>query len=203
MTPSVSEYPISRVAFLLATDSGIVPASVAPGHTGTATRDCVAVEPDGTRRFAMACPAGTAPGRVGAAARLGEYAGLCRMPVAAARPTTGQDRQAAALEPLLGERSVGLHAVAAEAFALAFDGYRADQVTGLASRVRRVWMSAKVAGCLRSTGFARPALLGGSHARFEAEAWRLSEQRGERSNRGEDAVFAVAVLLARRPGGGA
>jgi SAM-dependent methyltransferase len=65
--------------------------------------------------------------------------------------------------------------------------------------VRRTWTPAAVVGYLRSTSFARPALFGDLHARFEQEAHLLLEEHGRNEGLIEDAVFTV--LLARRPGG--
>lgn len=73
------------------------------------------------------------------------------------------------------------------------------QITAHAFPVRRVWTPEKVVGYLRSTSFARPALLGDRHDRFEAEALELLERHSERGGLVEDATFTV--LLARRPGG--
>ncbi|MFC8290906.1 class I SAM-dependent methyltransferase [Streptomyces sp. NPDC057242] len=57
-----------------------------------------------------------------------------------------------------------------------------------------------VVGYLRSTGFARPALFGDRHPRFEAEARALLEQHAAKEGGlVEGTVFDV--LLARRPGG--
>ncbi|MFF4855414.1 hypothetical protein ACFY2N_11010 [Streptomyces rubiginosohelvolus] len=67
--------------------------------------------------------------------------------------------------------------------------------------VRRLWTPATVVGYLRSTSFARPALFGDRHARFEAEAQQLLEHHSERGGLIEDAVFTV--LLARRTAGDA
>ncbi|MFD3996103.1 phosphotransferase [Streptomyces sp. NPDC058583] len=100
MTPSVVEAQISRATLLLAGEFGIVPASVEPGPAGTATHNYIATEADGTKWFVKTYPAGTALGPV-AAARLSEYARLCRVPVAAARPTTQQDRLVAAHQDLV------------------------------------------------------------------------------------------------------
>jgi SAM-dependent methyltransferase len=61
------------------------------------------------------------------------------------------------------------------------------------------WTPAAVVGYLRSTSFARPALFGDLHARFEQEAHLLLEEHGRNEGLIEDAVFTV--LLARRPGG--
>ena len=74
------------------------------------------------------------------------------------------------------------------------------QVTEHTFPVRRVWAPPQVVGYLRSTSFARPALFGDRHARFEAEARQFLDRHGEHSGLVEDAVFTV--LLARRPGGG-
>ncbi|MFI6352409.1 class I SAM-dependent methyltransferase [Streptomyces sp. NPDC050743] len=65
--------------------------------------------------------------------------------------------------------------------------------------VRRTWTPAAVVGYLRSTSFARPALFGDQHARFEQEAHLLLEEHARAEGLIEDAVFTV--LLARRPGG--
>ncbi|MFE0640557.1 phosphotransferase [Streptomyces sp. NPDC058877] len=101
MTPSVSQARISLVTLMLAGDFGITPASVAQGPAGTATHNYVATGADGRRWFVKTRPAGTALGPVDAAARLSEYARLCRVPVAAARPTTNQDRLVAAHQGLV------------------------------------------------------------------------------------------------------
>ncbi|MFF9854129.1 class I SAM-dependent methyltransferase [Streptomyces litmocidini] len=66
--------------------------------------------------------------------------------------------------------------------------------------LRRVWTPDKVIGYLRSTSFARPALFGDGHPRFETEARALLEQHAaQEDGLIEDGVFDV--LLARRPGG--
>ncbi|MFC8175217.1 methyltransferase [Streptomyces sp. NPDC057325] len=66
--------------------------------------------------------------------------------------------------------------------------------------LRRAWAPDTVVGYLRSTGFARPALFGDRHPRFEAEARALLEQHAAKEGGlVEDTVFDV--LLARRPGG--
>ncbi|WP_067130073.1 class I SAM-dependent methyltransferase [Streptomyces yokosukanensis] len=66
--------------------------------------------------------------------------------------------------------------------------------------VRRTWTPTAVVGYLRSTSFARPALFGDRHARFEQEARSLLEEHALGEGLVEDAVFTV--LLARRPGCG-
>ncbi|MFD3997480.1 hypothetical protein [Streptomyces sp. NPDC058583] len=66
--------------------------------------------------------------------------------------------------------------------------------------IRRTWMPETVVGYLRSTSFARAALFGGRHARFEAEARTLLEKHAPRGGLVEETVFTV--LLACRPGGG-
>ncbi|MFE0774274.1 NUDIX domain-containing protein [Streptomyces sp. NPDC058861] len=66
--------------------------------------------------------------------------------------------------------------------------------------LRRTWTPDMVVGYLRSTSFARPALFGDRHPRFEAEARALLEQHAAKEGGlVEDTVFDV--LLARRPGG--
>ncbi|MFH8257685.1 phosphotransferase enzyme family protein [Streptomyces roseolus] len=88
MTPlSAFETEIARVTLLLASDFGIVPVSVEQGPSGTATRNYLAAEADGTQWFVKTYPAGSVLESVDAAARLSEYARLCRVPVAPARPT--------------------------------------------------------------------------------------------------------------------
>ncbi|MET9356185.1 phosphotransferase [Streptomyces sp. NPDC006617] len=96
MTPSDSETWISLATLMLASDFGIIPAAVDQGPAGTATHNYVATGADGTKWFVKTYPADTPLGPVDAAARLSEYARLCRVPVAAARPTTDQNRLVAA-----------------------------------------------------------------------------------------------------------
>ena len=88
MTPlSAFETEIARVTLLLASDFGIVDVAVEQGPSGTATRNYLAAEADGTRWFVKTYPPGSVLEAVEEAARLSEYARLCRVPVAAARPT--------------------------------------------------------------------------------------------------------------------
>ncbi|MFB7580838.1 phosphotransferase enzyme family protein [Streptomyces hydrogenans] len=88
MTPlSAFETEIARVTLLLARDFGIVAVSVEQGPSGTATRNYLAAEADGTRWFVKTYPPGSVLKSVEEAARLSEYARLCRVPVAAARAT--------------------------------------------------------------------------------------------------------------------
>ncbi|MFH8621889.1 phosphotransferase enzyme family protein [Streptomyces vietnamensis] len=83
---------ISLVTLMLASEFGIVPASVAPGPSGTATRNYVATTKTGTAWFVKTYPAGTGRETAESAAALSEYARLCRVPVARARRTVGQKR---------------------------------------------------------------------------------------------------------------
>ncbi|MGW6388959.1 class I SAM-dependent methyltransferase [Streptomyces sp. NPDC055103] len=64
--------------------------------------------------------------------------------------------------------------------------------------VHRIWTPDGVVGYLRSTSFARPALFGGRHGHFEAEARELLAEHAEGGDLAEDTAFTV--LLARRPG---
>lgn len=83
---------ISLVTLMLASEFGIVPTSVAPGPSGTATRNYVATTEAGTDWFVKTYPAGTARKEAESAAALSEYARRCRVPVAAARYTVGRQR---------------------------------------------------------------------------------------------------------------
>ncbi|MCX4985667.1 phosphotransferase enzyme family protein [Streptomyces sp. NBC_00572] len=83
---------LDRVTLLLAGEFGIVPASLAEGPSGTATRNYVAETAAGDRWFVKTYAAGTDLGRAESAARLSEYAGLCGVPVARARPVVDQER---------------------------------------------------------------------------------------------------------------
>ncbi|WP_328485962.1 class I SAM-dependent methyltransferase [Streptomyces zaomyceticus] len=67
--------------------------------------------------------------------------------------------------------------------------------------VARAWTPEDVLGYLRTTSFARPALLAGRHHEFEAEALALLKAHARGGVLKEDAEFTV--LLARRPGGAA
>lgn len=89
---SPSSSAIERVALLLAAEFGLVPESVEEGPSGTATRNYLATTPDSRRWFVKTYPAGTDPERAESAARLSEYARLCRVPVARARATLNGDR---------------------------------------------------------------------------------------------------------------
>ncbi|MGW7821570.1 hypothetical protein ACWGLF_26295 [Streptomyces puniciscabiei] len=66
--------------------------------------------------------------------------------------------------------------------------------------VPRTWTPTAMVVYLRGTNFARPALFGDRHARFEQEARSLLEEHALGEGLVEDAVFTV--LLARRPGSG-
>ncbi|WP_328940456.1 aminoglycoside phosphotransferase family protein [Streptomyces sp. NBC_00250] len=83
---------LDRVTLLLAGEFGIVPASLAEGPAGTATRNYVAETAAGDRWFVKTYPAGTDLARAEAAAGLSEYARLCGVPVARARPVVDQER---------------------------------------------------------------------------------------------------------------
>ncbi|MFD4315556.1 phosphotransferase [Streptomyces sp. NPDC058548] len=83
---------LDRVTLLLAGEFGIVPASLTEGPAGTATRNFVAETATGDRWFVKTYPAGTDLARAEAAARLSEYARLCGVPAARARPVLDQER---------------------------------------------------------------------------------------------------------------
>ncbi|MEU6346476.1 class I SAM-dependent methyltransferase [Streptomyces sp. NPDC046977] len=78
---------------------------------------------------------------------------------------------------------------------------RFSEVTEHHFPVTRTWTPEDVVGYLRTTSFARPALLAGRHHAFEASALRLLQDHADGGVLTEDAVFTV--LLARRPGGAA
>ncbi|MFF5922176.1 phosphotransferase enzyme family protein [Streptomyces flavochromogenes] len=87
-----SQALLDRVTLLLAGEFGIVPASLVEGPAGTATRNFVAETATGERWFVKTYPTGTDLARAEAAAGLSEYAGLCGVPVARARPVVDQGR---------------------------------------------------------------------------------------------------------------
>ncbi|MFG2896148.1 phosphotransferase enzyme family protein [Streptomyces zaomyceticus] len=83
---------LDRVTLLLAGEFGIVPASLAEGPSGTETSNYVAETAAGDRWFVKTYAAGTDLARAEDAARLSEYARLCGVPVARARPVVDQER---------------------------------------------------------------------------------------------------------------
>ncbi|MGW8760947.1 phosphotransferase [Streptomyces sp. NPDC055815] len=90
MTTASPRDRIALVTLMLASEFGIVPASVAPGPSGTATRNYVATAKDGTAWFVKTYPDSTGRATAESAAELSEYARLCRVPVARARYTVDQ-----------------------------------------------------------------------------------------------------------------
>ncbi|MFB7448181.1 phosphotransferase [Streptomyces sp. NPDC056194] len=89
---TVPDGRIPLVTLMLASAFGIVPASVTPGPSGTATRNYVATTKAGTAWFVKTYTAGADRRTAESAAALSEYARLCRVPVARARYTVGHQQ---------------------------------------------------------------------------------------------------------------
>ncbi|WP_369149022.1 phosphotransferase [Streptomyces sp. R44] len=109
MTTATPRDRISLVTLMLASEFGIVPASVTPGPSGTATRNYVATTEDGTAWFVKTYPAGTGRAAAESAAALSEYARLCRVPVARARYTVDQKQLVASVGTVTMSVSRYLH----------------------------------------------------------------------------------------------
>ncbi|MFJ3905642.1 phosphotransferase [Streptomyces sp. NPDC090025] len=88
--------PPAWVSALLADAFGLRPVGYEEGAAGTATRNYVATAPDGGRWFVKSHPPGTDVARAESAARLGEFAGGCGVPVAPVLLTRDGTRAVAA-----------------------------------------------------------------------------------------------------------